>query len=243
MRREGGRRIGLCSRIRLSAPVVRSPAPPSRDTPRPPTYLDLPGFYTRLHHRLLEGGGEGGRGKEGGGNRTIDRSTHFRSKPCRFRKFAAFRGDVGGLGLGWTCGKRVERRGTGRRKRARSRSRVSEDGFFYADFWKFSFSTVEILKKILLELKISRGKIRGRKYKNRKMVDGREFGEMGRIGPPPPREPTYYGNKYRSGRSAVVLIAVVNPPRAGGTDKPGPFPRSRGNILLRAPSPLNIANA
>lgn len=74
MRREGGRRIGLCSRIRLSAPVVRSPAPPSRDTPRPPTYLDLPGFYTRLHHRLLEGGGEGGRGKEGGGNRTIDRS-------------------------------------------------------------------------------------------------------------------------------------------------------------------------
>lgn len=137
----------------------------------------------------------------------------------------------------------MERRGTGRRKRARSRSRVSEDGFFYADFWKFSFSTVEILTKILLELKISRGKIRGRKYKNRKMVDGREFGEMGRIGVPPPREPTYYGNKYRSGRSAVVLIAVVNPPRAGGTDKPGPFPRSRGNILLRAPSPLNIANA
>lgn len=136
MRREGGRRIGLCSRIRLSAPVVRSPAPPSRDTPRPPTYLDLPGFYTRLHHRLRskEGGREGEGRKVAEIGRSIDRSTHFRSKPCRFRKFAAFRGDVGGLGLGWTCGKRVERRGTGRRKRARSRSRVSEDGFFLHGF-------------------------------------------------------------------------------------------------------------
>ena len=172
--------------------------------------------------------------------RSIDRSTHFRSKPCRFRKFAAFRGDVGGLGLGWTCGKDGERGEESEREVGLEFRRMD---FFYTDFWKFSFSTVEILKKILLELKISRGKIRGRKYKNRKMVDGREFGEMGRIGPPPPREPTYYGNKYRSGRSAVVLIAVVNPPRAGGTDKPGPFPRSRGNILLRAPSPLNIANA
>lgn len=46
----GGGRIGLCSRIRLSAPVVRSPAPPSRDTlPRSYTFpalsppgLDLP---------------------------------------------------------------------------------------------------------------------------------------------------------------------------------------------------------
>lgn len=77
MRREGGRRIGLCSRIRLSAPVVRSPAPPSRDTPRPPPpyVLRFTGFlHSTTPPPSIEGGGEGGRGKEGGGNRTIDRS-------------------------------------------------------------------------------------------------------------------------------------------------------------------------
>lgn len=244
MRREGGRRIGLCSRIRLSAPVVRSPAPPSRDTPRPPTYLDLPGFYTRLHHRLRskEGGREGEGRKVAEIGRSIGRPTSDRNR-VDFENLPRFEGTlevlalVGRVGNAWKDGERGEE---SEREVGLEFRRMD---FFYTDFWKFSFSTVEILKKILLELKISRGKIRGRKYKNRKMVDGREFGEMGRIGPPPPREPTYYGNKYRSGRSAVVLIAVVNPPRAGGTDKPGPFPRSRGNILLRAPSPLNIANA
>lgn len=55
-RERGGRRIGLCSRIRLSAPVVRSPAPPSRDTPRSPSPppFRFTGFLhstTPRHHR------------------------------------------------------------------------------------------------------------------------------------------------------------------------------------------------
>lgn len=49
-----------------------------------------------------------------------------------------------------------------------------------------------------------------------------------------------YGNKHRSVRSAVVLIAVVNPPRANGTDKPG-LPRLKGTFY-EARSLLNIAN-
>lgn len=247
MRREGGRRIGLCSRIRLSAPVVRSPAPPSRDTPRPPPPYVL--RFTGFLHSTTPPPARRRRGereREGrwrkSDDRSIGRPTSDRNR-VDFENLPRFEGTlevlalVGRVGNAWKDGERGEE---SEREVGLEFRRMD---FFYTDFWKFSFSTVEILKKILLELKISRGKIRGRKYKNRKMVDGREFGEMGRIGPPPPREPTYYGNKYRSGRSAVVLIAVVNPPRAGGTDKPGPFPRSRGNILLRAPSPLNIANA
>lgn len=128
----GSRRIGLCSRIRLSAPVVRSPAPPSRDTPRSPLHLpvlrlDLPGFYTRLaprrnhhhHHHLFTPPssfppiGEGGRRWR----KSDDQSTHFRSKPCRFRKFAAFRG----TSRSWPCGKDGGGGEESEHKRARSR--------------------------------------------------------------------------------------------------------------------------
>lgn len=60
---------------------------------------------------------------------------------------------------------------------------------------------------------------------------------------PIPREERIMVMSIDRVRSAVVLIAVVNPPRASGTDKPGPF-SPREHSAFYAPSLLlNIANA